>query len=114
MNSFEQMPVPSSPENSETSEKKVVETLKEKGLGSVEGKEALNKWMEEEEKKVGPNPEDQINLIIRQAELLRSAGGLEEAFNALNDAYSYAEQEGNIELQEKINALMVDIENSTS
>jgi hypothetical protein len=88
----------------EVTPEQVIQILKEKGgLTDPAVKDLFNKWIEQEEEKA-QTPDEQINLIIRQADVYEAAGMTKQARSALDDAREYAFRMDNDELCAELDA----------
>ena len=82
----------------------LAEVLKTKGIEDKEVLEMLIAWTERKEQEVERigTREAQLNFEMERAELYLKAGLIEEAIQALDDAYSIASKEGLSEYVKKI------------
>jgi hypothetical protein len=93
---MEEMPLPRQKQevnvSEEVTQEQVIKILIEKdGLTDPSAKELFIKWMEQEEEKA-QTPSEQIDLLIRQADIYEVAGMTEQARNALEGAKAYVFQ----------------------
>jgi len=84
------------------SDEALIAALRNIGLDSAEVRVMLDKWTEQEEKLVGPNPEDSILFNMKRAAIYAQAGYIDEALDNLDDATLQAVNEGRGELIEEI------------
>lgn len=94
-------------ESKENKEEILIKVLKEKGLEDAEAKTLLVAWTQEQEKIAEAQTGDayhvaQIELNLKIARLLYSAGLLDEAYENFEAALMYAENENRLELVEAI------------
>ena len=101
---------PSFEEPKEISEQELIEALQTKGAESPEAQQLLQKWTEQEEKKVENNPLAAIEFNRKRARVYLAAGFKEEALDALEGARMQAWNEQRTELFNEIMAEMDKIE----
>lgn len=76
--------------------------LKERGFENPEAKDLLNKWLDENQKKVEESSITNLEFNIAWAELYRDAGVKEAALEAFDQVAELARQEGNDEALRRI------------
>jgi len=102
---FEQPSPPNNKEIKETPEitdKELVEGLRSRSIDDPELHKLLEKWTEQEEKKVENKPEATIRFNVRRGKLYAEAGYIEEALDTLEGARIQAFNEQRTELYNEI------------
>lgn len=89
-----------SPEFLPTERLAVSDLLKERGLEDLEAKNLLNKWLDENQKKVEEGAISNLEFNISWAELYRDAGMTDEALESFEQAAELAWQENNDEVHD--------------
>ena len=104
--------LPSS-ERKEILDQELIDTLKSKGVEDPETFQLLQRWTEQEEKKVAvlDTPEAPIEFNRRRARLYVEAGYIQEGLDVLESAHMQAWNEQRQTLFDEIMAEMDEIEN---